>query len=55
MTCGYASAYAFTLASFIVIWFSHSNLLNIGRDAIPIAIGIAQHAHGSRIAALPLP
>jgi hypothetical protein len=33
VTCGYASAYAFTLASFIVIWFSHSNLLNIGRDA----------------------
>jgi hypothetical protein len=33
VTCGYAIAYAFTLASFIVIWFSHSSLLNIGRDA----------------------
>ena len=32
-TAGYIIAYAVTLASFIVIWFSHPVLLYIGRDA----------------------
>jgi hypothetical protein len=32
-TGGYVIAYAVTLASFIVIWFSHPILLYIGRDA----------------------
>ena len=32
-TGGYVIAYAVTLASFIVIWFNHSILLYIGRDA----------------------
>ena len=32
-TGGYIIAYAVTLASFIVIWFSHPILLYIGRDA----------------------
>jgi hypothetical protein len=29
---GYAIAYAVTLASFVVVWFSHYGLLHIGRD-----------------------
>ena len=33
VTCGYAIAYAVTLASFIVVWFNHPVLLYIGRDA----------------------